>query len=300
MYRALLIFFILLWPFIAEANVSQGNKLFHQGDYTASVKEYEEALKKNPESDVIHFNLGTALYKNGDYQSAEGHLEKSLLSDRADLKQKAYYNLANTYYQLGIKNEKDNKLTQAISLLEKSMTDYQRALELNPKDKDAKDNIDFTKKEIEDLKKKLKELARKKDRGLQENQVFEHDEKSQNKRTPSEDAKDKLLDPQAGQNQQTDESQVQQQQKKEGSEEQSSSDKQKDSKEQAKSQAGQQNVAQKIQQKDQDNGNGKTADELTSKEAQMLIQEYLEGEEPKGLLKFYHGSHDEAPVLKDW
>ena len=48
-------------------SVKEGNLYYQQEDYAASRDKYEEALEKDPESDIVNFNLGTALYKEKDY-----------------------------------------------------------------------------------------------------------------------------------------------------------------------------------------------------------------------------------------
>ena len=285
-------------------NVREGNKMFKQGDYASSAKEYEEALQKDPESDIVHFNLGTALYKKEDYDQALEHLQQALLSDQASIRQKAHYNLGNTFYQSGLKYEQGH-LENAISFLEKSVVEYQRALELNPKDSDAKDNVDFVKKELERLKKKLKEQKSQQQSAEQNKKQDQQrqsssQENQQQKQTQEKEPQGNKSEPQKeNQSQQADQKETQsqeQEQKKQDSEQQASIDKKKDSKGQNQQQTGQQQENQKGEKK----GTAKTPEELTSKEAQMLLKDYRQTEEPKGLLKFYRGSGKNEPVLKDW
>src|SRR6185503_2099568 len=74
-------------------HVNAGNRLYERGKYESAIGLYEQDLKKDPESDVVNFNLGTARYKKGDYPQAIAHLQKSLLTDDEKLKEKAHYNL---------------------------------------------------------------------------------------------------------------------------------------------------------------------------------------------------------------
>ena len=269
-------------------SVRDGNKHFKEGDYPSSIKEYEAALEKNPESDIIHFNLGTASYKKGDYDAASENLQKSLLTDDPQLREKAHYNLGNTFYQAGIKHENDN-LNNAISLLEKSLTQYERALELDQKDEDAKDNQDFVKKELERLKKKSKEQQKK------------QDNQQQQKQQESSQKEEKQKQDQQSQDNKTEEQKENQNQEKQSQPSQQGQEKKEDSKEQSPHQQKQQGSRQQeAQQKDQQNENGKTPEALTEKEAQMLLENYQQTEEPKGLLQFYKSSGKSEPVLKDW
>src|SRR3989338_2076582 len=92
---------VLLVPGLAQASSKKGSQLYSKGDYKASVEEYEQALAKDEESDIINFNTGTALYKSEQYPQAIKHLQKALLTDKSDLKQKSHYNLGNSLYKFG-------------------------------------------------------------------------------------------------------------------------------------------------------------------------------------------------------
>src|SRR5437879_1662757 len=82
-----------LWAASKVKNVKEGNQLFKEGNYESAANKYKEALNADQESDVINFNLGTALYKNGKYQDTIDHLQKSLLTQDKQLQEKSYYNL---------------------------------------------------------------------------------------------------------------------------------------------------------------------------------------------------------------
>ena len=77
--------------------VEQGNDLFESEEYSGSAEKYDEALKKDSESDIVNFNMGSAYYKMGDYPKAMGHFQKALLSEQRGLKEKAHYNTGNTF-----------------------------------------------------------------------------------------------------------------------------------------------------------------------------------------------------------
>ena len=48
----------------AELAVREGNVLFQSGQYKAALRQYEAAAERMPESSVIEFNRGNALFKN--------------------------------------------------------------------------------------------------------------------------------------------------------------------------------------------------------------------------------------------
>ncbi|MCK5579711.1 MAG: tetratricopeptide repeat protein [Candidatus Omnitrophica bacterium] len=132
-------------------DVRQGNALYEKGDYDASLKEYQEALDKDPESDVINFDAGTAYYKKEEYKKSIEHLQKALLSEDEGLRQNAYYNLGNALYQLATQA---TNIEDALSSLEQSLMQYESAMNLDDKDHDARYNHEFVKKELKRLKEK--------------------------------------------------------------------------------------------------------------------------------------------------
>ena len=88
-----------------KRSVKKGNKLYDKGKFKQAQESYAEALSSDPDSDIVNFNLGGALYKTQDYQRAIGHFEQSLVSDEESLQQNASYNVANSKYRYGITKE---------------------------------------------------------------------------------------------------------------------------------------------------------------------------------------------------
>src|SRR3989338_3409838 len=120
----LLIMFLFL--LIGEAAASKageiktGRRAYNKGDYDAAVNSYENVLKKDPESDLANYNLGTAYYKKGDYEKAVNYLQKSLLSENLKIKKNAYYNLGNALYKSGMQKA-ESDLDFAIASLGKAL-----------------------------------------------------------------------------------------------------------------------------------------------------------------------------------
>ena len=139
-------------PCIAGNNakrwVKDGNILYNKGEYEKALRQYEEALVDSPDSDIVNYDIGAALYKNENYEAAVNHFEKSLLSDDEELGQKASYNLGNAEYRVAVEKESES-LEEAIRLVKQSLRHYERALEMEPDDEDAKHNYEFVKKELE-------------------------------------------------------------------------------------------------------------------------------------------------------
>jgi tetratricopeptide (TPR) repeat protein len=114
--------------------VREGNELYSQEKYDEANNKYRDALIDNPESPIVHFNIGDVLYKKKNYEDAVKSFDKTTSSDDVLLQSKSYYNMGNTLYRL-------NKLPESIQM-------YKKALELNPDDEDAKYNLEYVRTKI--------------------------------------------------------------------------------------------------------------------------------------------------------
>lgn len=63
-----------------------GNDLFKQGKFPEAIKEYKEALKRNPKEFIIHYNLGITYMKLGEFGIAAKEMGKCLESDPNHIK----------------------------------------------------------------------------------------------------------------------------------------------------------------------------------------------------------------------
>jgi len=246
----------------AKKEVKEGNLLYNKEKFDEALEKYEDAFIKMPDSDVVNFDLGTALYKTEGYKTAAGHFEKALVSGDESLEQKASYNIGNAKYKYGIGKEEED-LKSAINLLEESLRHYERAMELDEKDEDAKHNYEFVKKELERLKKKQEQQPqqeqgknKEKDEQKQDQQAGQKGKDKKKKKEPEEEKKE----------------QEQEQQ---------------DQEEQEQEQQDQQQQEQPL-------------DEMTKEEAEMLLESYKHEEEPKGLYKKKKPTRGLPDVLKDW
>jgi Ca-activated chloride channel family protein len=109
--------------------VRSGNSLYKKSEYDRSLGKYREAQISSPENPVVHFNIGDALHKTGSYDESNAEFNKALGSKDRLLRSKAYYNLGNNAAA-------QEKTDEAISY-------YKKCLELNPRDMDAKYNIEY-------------------------------------------------------------------------------------------------------------------------------------------------------------
>ncbi len=285
------------WAASKEAAVKAGNALFAKQDFTGAVGHYQDALKKDQESDRINFDLGTAYHKAGQYDQADEHLQKSLLTRDDHLRQKAYYNLGSNDYRRGTARE-DKNIEQAVGDLEKSLDAYQQAIGLDSKDEDAKANLEFVKKELRRLKEKQKKAEQNqqnKDQGKQGQQ--EPQDKSQ-----SGNSSQKQQEGQGQKSSSENTSTGDQQTQEKSSADSQAQEENKNKEEQQGQQAAGEQGEKKNSSSNSSAGQGQAQDqkELTPQEAQMMLNQYQKKEEPLGLLQFVPGLRREQPVAKDW
>lgn len=258
--------------------IKEGNLFYKQGDYISSEEKFREAFEKDPESDIVNFNLGTALYKKEQYQGAMDHFQKAFLSEDDQLRHKAYYNSGNALYKMGIAEEREGGAALAVPPVEQSLKQYERALEIDESDEDTKHNYAFVQKELKRLKEIQKQEQQQGDQGEDPEQSEGQQQQGQGQ------------DQQSKSNQSQEGREDQRQQKgdeREGQQEQQDLDQgQKDGEEDNK----QQNTGTQPQ----------SASELTSQEALMLLEKYQQTEEPQQPLNMQPKVNNPSPVLNDW
>jgi hypothetical protein len=258
-------------------DVKKGNNYYKNNEFDRALEKYRNALEKEPNSSIINYNLGTALYRKEAYDKTLAHFQKSLLTEDEMLKEKIHYNLGNAFYQSGIGKE---KLNEAINLLKQSLKEYEKTLNLNKTNEDALFNHKFVTEELKRLEKEQKQQQQNE----QDQQQQKNSQKDQNSNS-DQSKKDQEQD------QKSQEKQADEKQEKKSSEEQDN---------QKKDESGQ---SQASNNKDQKNppGKGKTdPQQMTREEAQMLLEGYNQNEEPKEMLNFQSHNANEPPALKDW
>lgn len=254
------------WPAQAAGSaawVKRGNKAYKENKYAQALKDYNTAREVLPDSPLVNFNLGTAQFKLKDYDKAAQSFEKSLLADDKNLEAYGNYNLGNARY-MSAQGKENTDLQGAVDLLEGAVGNYKRALEVMPKDADAKFNYEAAQKKLKELREKLKKQPSQKQQNeqdkqdRQENKQQEQNEAQQEKQRQQEEQKQK--DQGAGREQKEDKAQPQEQK------------------------------------------SGQTAGEnkeMSKDEAKMLLEGYKQEERGMGKLNDEHKSEEE-PVLKDW
>lgn len=153
----------------------QGNNQFEKGDFKAAEKDYRKALEINKESVKGQFNLGTAIYKENNFEEA-AKIYTNLAEKNKDkrVESEVFHNLGNAYLQ-----SKE---------YEKSIAAYKNALVNNPKDLDTKYNLEYAKMM---LKKQQQQQQQNKDNQDKKEDKKEEQKKDQPKDQNKEDQQQK-------------------------------------------------------------------------------------------------------------
>jgi tetratricopeptide (TPR) repeat protein len=172
----------------------QGNREFDKGEYKEAEKDYRKALELNKESVKGQFNLGTAVYKNNNFEEAT-KIYSNLAEKSSDkqIQSKVFHNLGNSYIQ-----SKD---------YEKSILAYKNALMNDPKNVDTKYNLEYAKmmlkkqqqqqqqdKDNKDKKDDKKDQKDKKDQNQDQKQKNDQQKQPQDQKKISKDDAERMLE----------------------------------------------------------------------------------------------------------
>ncbi|MDR0955238.1 MAG: tetratricopeptide repeat protein [Rikenellaceae bacterium] len=124
--------------------VRQGNREYARENYVEAESRYMGALSKNPASYEGNFNLGTALYKQGRFAEAEERF--------GQLSQVPYLpeTWAQTLYNQGNAQVSQYKTGGDKEKLKGALEAYKQSLRINPNDQEAKFNLAYVQKLLED------------------------------------------------------------------------------------------------------------------------------------------------------
>ena len=134
-----------IWQDSVAKKDKEARRLYEEEKIDEALSKWRDAQIESPEKKELHYNIGNALHKQKEYQDALGEYEKSADAKDDELRAKTYYNIGNTHYRMG-------RLPEAIE-------DYEKCLEITPDDEDAKHNIEFIKKKMEEQKKQKQEKS---------------------------------------------------------------------------------------------------------------------------------------------
>lgn len=173
--------FIILFNFpAAYSYASKGEEAFNAGDYLQASEYYSKRLEQTPDDPTLHYNYGTAAFKNNMYDDAIDSFSRALKSDDLGLQAKSYFNKANSHFMKG-RESVQGETQKTVEEWKQALKDYSAALELAPEDKKIQQNYDLVKKQLEELEKQQKQQQQQnQDQNQDKNQNQDQQQNQQN------------------------------------------------------------------------------------------------------------------------
>jgi Ca-activated chloride channel homolog len=152
---------------IVEGNTEYENGRFHNAEAA-----YKKSVEIAPQQFTGSYNLGNALYRQNKFEEAsQQYLNASANNNVNELQAKAMYNMGNAL----LKNEKYAESIEA----------YKKALRLNPRDQDARYNLAYAQKKLQqqqqqqDQNKDNKDNKDQQKKDQQQQQQYKKDQQKQ-------------------------------------------------------------------------------------------------------------------------
>jgi Ca-activated chloride channel family protein len=166
------------------SRMQQGDSLYNEEKFDEALNLFVDAQIEAPENIKLKYNIASSHYKMKNYEEAvKGYLDVASAAQDAKVEETALYNIGNAMYRQG-------KLQEAVEY-------YNKAIELDPEDKDAQHNLEFVREEI---KKKINDSKKTEQQQKQQEQKDQKKEgqcdsglngEKQEKDKPESDQKEK-------------------------------------------------------------------------------------------------------------
>ena len=185
-----------------SATPREAARFYAEGKFDDAATRYNQALTDEPDSALLHFNLGDAEYRRKQYEAA-GRAFGQVQQDAA-----AQYNQGNALYRLGEAAEQA-KPQDALAKWAEALVAYRRAIATDPADEDAKFNYEWVSRKIAELQKKLEEQKNdqqqqqdQQDKDQQQKDEQQKDQQQQDQQQKDEQPQDQQPQDQKPQDQQ--------------------------------------------------------------------------------------------------
>ena len=148
--------------------IKNGNDAYNKKEYDVAAENYKKVAEKDPDNTKALYNLGNALYKKGTGEEALPFYDAAIKNSKLNIdKEEAWYNK-------GVVYQNTKKLPDCINA-------YKNALRLNPKDEDARFNLQkaILQQQQQQQKEKQDNKDKKKPKDDQKQQQKENKEKNE-------------------------------------------------------------------------------------------------------------------------
>ena len=178
--------------FAVSASPSSAYRDYRNGQFDKAQDEYQRLLQKKADDSRLALNAGAAAYRGGKFDDAETFFSQAAKAPDLKVQQQAYYNRGNARFHAGDSLEDAEKKKAA---WEESLKDFDSATKLNAQDTDAKNNYEFVKKKLEELKQQQQKQD-KDDKKQDPKDKKDQDKKDQQKQDDKQQKDDQKKDDQ--------------------------------------------------------------------------------------------------------
>jgi len=293
---------VLLPTAVAFGSPAGALRDYKEGKYDEALKEYQRLLQGNTNDPRLHFNAGTAAYRQKSFTQAAKEFDAALAAPDLKLQSESYYNRGNALFRSGELNPDPAKKSEA---WKGALKDFESSAKLNPQDTDAKSNYEFVKRKLEELKQQQQQQS-KSDQNKDQDQQQKQEQQNQNSQ------KDQKQQQQQSQQAQSDQKQDSSQQNQQSQQQKQEEQQQAQAKDQGQQQKEHQQAQQENQQppspladqpKDKPEGNEKgeaaAPGQMTPEQARQLL-DAQKGDEQLLQLKPDKKPLDRSRPFKDW
>jgi len=177
----------------SKLKLNEGNQAYKNGDFNKSSSNYEKSLSEDKKNLAAFYNSGNASYMSGDFESARESFNSFISkTNNIDDKSKAHYNIGNSFLTEYAKEAKEKGQAPSSDILKNAIKEYQQSLRFNPKDKDARYNLSYAMKLLQDQQKQEQENKdQNKDQKDKEDQDNKDNKEQDNKEKKDQDRKEK-------------------------------------------------------------------------------------------------------------
>ena len=133
---------------MSKLRMKEGNEAYNSGEFLQSNDLYSQSFKNDTSNLKAAFNNGNSSFMSGDFESSRNNFNQYLQSNiTKEEKSKAYYNIGNSYLTEYAKSAQENTGQSPNSdLLTNAVDNYKKSLRYNPKDEDARYNLSYAMK----------------------------------------------------------------------------------------------------------------------------------------------------------
>jgi Ca-activated chloride channel family protein len=177
----------------SKMKLSQGNQDYKNGDFKKSSSSYEKSLSEDEKNIDAFYNSGNSSYMNGDFESARESFNSFISkTNNIDDKSKAHYNIGTSFLTEYAKEAKEKGKAPSSDILKNAVKEYQQALRYSPNDKDARYNLSYAMKLLQNQQKQDQE---NKDKDKDKDDKDQENNKDKDQQGEKDKEKDKKKDP---------------------------------------------------------------------------------------------------------